>query len=97
MTPTSKILAHDPQVITRPVLTINEEWCTPALFDIVLRWMYTQTIHSKTIAALDKTKRETYQAQRKLLLSVRRVAERFDIPGLVHACKVADDGLEPYL
>lgn len=59
--------------------------------------MYTQTIHSKTVPALDKTRRETYQAQRDLLLSVQTIAERYDMPGLVYACKVAVEGLEPYL
>jgi hypothetical protein len=59
--------------------------------------MYTQTIHSKTVPALDKANRETYKAQPELLLSVRKIAERYDIPGLAEACKVAEEGLKPYL
>lgn len=59
--------------------------------------MYTQTIHSKTVPALDKANRETYKAQRELLSSVRKIAEKYDIPGLVEACNVAEKGLKPYM
>ncbi|KAH7380488.1 hypothetical protein DE146DRAFT_761216 [Phaeosphaeria sp. MPI-PUGE-AT-0046c] len=84
-------------VIARPVLAIQEEWCTPALFDVVLRWMYTQSIYSNKVPALDKTKRDTYHAQWELLLSIRKIAENCEIAGLVDACKLASEALAPYL
>lgn len=59
--------------------------------------MYTQTIYSKMVPALNEAKPETYKAQKDLVLAVKKIAETFDIPGLMEACTKAEEELKSYL